>query len=75
MWPTKFCPNVPVIYDRASNPPVLSGLQQHNTAMVAAGVDAKIMANWFPLAVMPTTWSWLMNLPEGSIESWAQLCD
>jgi hypothetical protein len=43
--------------------------------MVATGADEKIMVTWFPLALTPMARSWLMNLPEGSIETWADLCD
>jgi hypothetical protein len=32
------------------------------------------MANYFPVALMGTTWSWLMNLPEGMLTSWQELC-
>ncbi|XBI15320.1 hypothetical protein VPH35_057756 [Triticum aestivum] len=33
------------------------------------------MANWFPLALEGSARSWLMNLPEGSISSWEELCE
>jgi hypothetical protein len=32
------------------------------------------MANYFPVAVTGTTRSWLMNLPQVSLTSWAGLC-
>jgi hypothetical protein len=32
------------------------------------------MANYFPVALTGTAWSWFMNLPEGSLTSWAELC-
>jgi hypothetical protein len=38
------------------------------------GRDDKLLANYFPLARKPNVRSWLMNLPEGSISSWADLC-
>jgi hypothetical protein len=43
--------------------------------IVAAGGDIKIMAKLFPLALKPSTRSWLMNLSEGSIKSWIDLCE
>jgi hypothetical protein len=43
--------------------------------MVTSGANANIMANWFPLALMPATRLWLMNLPEGSVESLTDLCE
>jgi hypothetical protein len=32
------------------------------------------MANYFPMALTGTARSWLMNLPEGSLTSLAELC-
>jgi hypothetical protein len=32
------------------------------------------MANYFPVALTGTTKSWLMNLPEGTLHSWSELC-
>jgi hypothetical protein len=32
------------------------------------------MANYFPMTLMGTVWSWLMNLPEGTLISWQELC-
>jgi hypothetical protein len=32
------------------------------------------MANYFLVALTETTRSWLMNLPEGSLTSWQELC-
>ena len=37
--------------------------------MVAAGADQRVMANWFLLALGPTPQKWIMNQPEGSIQS------
>jgi hypothetical protein len=31
------------------------------------------MANYFPVALTGTTWSWLMNLSEGTLTSWQEL--
>jgi hypothetical protein len=33
-----------------------------------------VMANYFPVALTGTTRSWLMNLPEGTLTSWQELC-
>ena len=33
------------------------------------------MANWFPTALKEPSRPWIMNLPEASISSWAELCD
>jgi hypothetical protein len=32
------------------------------------------MANYFPMALTGTVRSWLMNLPEGFLTSWGELC-
>ena len=60
-WPSKFSPRIPAIYDGDTNPS--SFLQLYSTAMKAAGVDHKIMANWFPLALGPMAQKWMMHLP------------
>ncbi|XP_062188849.1 uncharacterized protein LOC133892135 [Phragmites australis] len=41
----------------------------------AAGGHGKVMANYFPTALTGSAWSWLMNLPRGSVHSWEDLCD
>ena len=47
-WPSKFRPSIPIIYNGDTNP--INFLQIYSTAMVAAGADANVMANWFPLS-------------------------
>jgi hypothetical protein len=32
------------------------------------------MANYFPVALTGTARYWLMNLPEGTLHSWSELC-
>jgi hypothetical protein len=32
------------------------------------------MANYFSVALTGTVRSWLMNLPEGTLDSWSELC-
>jgi hypothetical protein len=32
------------------------------------------MANYFPVALTGMARSWLMNLPEGTLHSWSELC-
>ena len=39
------------------------------------GRDENILANYFPLVLKPNVRSWLMNLLENSISSWADLCN
>jgi hypothetical protein len=32
------------------------------------------MANYFHVTLTGMDWSWLMNLPQGSLTSWEELC-
>ena len=43
-------------------------------AIQAAGGDDKVMANWFSMPLKDSALSWLMNLPDDSIDSWEDLC-
>jgi hypothetical protein len=49
-------------------------LQIYSTSILAAGGNEAIMINYFPVALMGTARSWLMNLPEGTLDSWSELC-
>ena len=49
-------------------------LQLYTTSIQAAGGDDKVMANWFSHALKDSALSWLCNLLENSINSWAELC-
>jgi hypothetical protein len=49
-------------------------LQIYSTSILAVGGDEVIMANYFPVALTGMTRSWLMNLPEGTLTSWQELC-
>jgi hypothetical protein len=49
-------------------------LQIYSTSILAAGGDEVIMANYFPVALTGTARFWLMNLPEGTLDSWPELC-
>jgi hypothetical protein len=40
----------------------------------AVGGDDRVKANFLPTTLTDTSKSWLINLPEGSITSWDQLC-
>ena len=72
-WPHKFKPDVPDRYDGQSNPAEF--LQVYSTAVLAAGGNERVMANWFSLALKPDARSWLVNLPACSVKSWPDLCD
>jgi hypothetical protein len=64
---------MPMKYDRTTNPRDI--LQVYTTTMVAVGANDQVMANWFLLTLTPMARSWLMNLPKGSVDTWADLCD
>jgi hypothetical protein len=49
-------------------------LQFHSTSILAAGGDEVVMANYCPVALTETARSWLMNLPEGTLTSWQEMC-
>jgi hypothetical protein len=49
-------------------------LQIYSTSILAAGGDEVIMANYFPVALTKMAQSRLMNLPDGSLTSWQELC-
>jgi hypothetical protein len=49
-------------------------LQIYSTSILVARDNEAIMANYFPVAMTGTTQSWLMNLPESTLDSWSELC-
>jgi hypothetical protein len=72
VWPCKFRPHLPEKYDRTVNSTKF--LQIYSTSILTAGGDEAVMVNYFPVALTWMTRSWLMNLPEGSLTSWQELC-
>ena len=48
-WPTKFKPEMPPHYDDAADQTPF--LLAYEEAVLEAGGDDKIMANWFPMAL------------------------
>ena len=71
-FPLKFNPSLPSRYDRTTPP--LDFLQLYSLTVYAAKGDDKCMANWLPMALKGAAITWLMNLPEGSIHSFKELC-
>jgi hypothetical protein len=59
-------------YDGIVNPTEF--LQIYSTSILAVGGDEAVMADYFPVALTGTAWSWLMNLPEGTLTSWQEPC-
>jgi hypothetical protein len=72
VWPCKFRPHLPEKYNGSVNP--VEFLQIYSTSILAAGGNEPVIANYFLVALTGTAQSWLMNLPEGSLTSWAELC-
>jgi hypothetical protein len=72
VWPPKFRPHLPEKYDETVNP--TESLQIYSTYILVAGGNEAVMANNFPVALTGTTKSWLMNLSEGTLHSWSELC-
>jgi hypothetical protein len=71
-WPAKFKACHIDQYDGYSNPKEL--IQVYQTVTEAADGDDRVKANFLHLALFRAAKSWLINLPEGSIQSWDQLC-
>jgi hypothetical protein len=72
VWSRKFRPHLSEKYDGTVNPAEF--LQIYSTSILAAGGDEAIMANYFPIALTGMARSCLMNLPEGTLDSWPDLC-
>ena len=67
-WPTKFKPEMPSRYDSAADPTPF--LLAYEEAVLEAGGNDKIMANWFPMALAGEPRAWLLNLPGSKVASW-----
>jgi hypothetical protein len=59
-------------YDDSSNPEEF--IQVYQTVIEAAGGDDLVKTNFLPTALTDMTRLWLINLPNGSVTSWDQLC-
>jgi hypothetical protein len=71
-WPAKFKAGHINRYDGSSNSEEF--IQIYQTIIEAASGDDWVKANFLPTALSGAARSWLINLPEGSIHSWNQLC-
>jgi hypothetical protein len=72
VWQPKFQPHLLEKYDGTANPAEF--LQIYSTSILTAGGNEAVMANYFPVALTRMTRSWLMNIPEGTLHSWSELC-
>jgi hypothetical protein len=71
VWPCKLS-HLSEKYDGTVNPAEF--LYIYSTSILAAGGDEVVMANYFPVALTWMARSWLMNLPEGTLTSWQEMC-
>ncbi|XP_014661308.1 uncharacterized protein LOC106804532 [Setaria italica] len=73
-WPNKFQPKILEKYDGTID--LEEFLQIYMTSIQAVGGGgAKVMANNFHVTLRGSARSWLMNLPAGSVHSWADLSE
>ena len=72
-WPNKFKPEMPLRYDGAADP--LAFLLAYVAAILKAGCDDQVMANWLPMALTGVPRMWLLHLPAASVASWEELRD
>jgi hypothetical protein len=71
-WPDKFKPQPIKQYESSSNPKEF--IQVYHTIIEAARGDDRVKANYLPTTLTDVARSWLINLPEGCIYNWDQLC-
>jgi hypothetical protein len=72
VWPDKFKVRHIDKYDDSSNPKEF--IQVYHIVIEATGVDDRVKTNYLPMTLSDAARSWLINLPEGSIYTWNQLC-
>jgi hypothetical protein len=72
VWPEKFKAVYIDKYDGSSN--LDEFIQVYHMIIEAVGGDDRVKANYLPMTLSGATRSWLINLPEGSIYTWDQLC-
>ena len=70
-WLNKFKPDMPPHYDGMADP--LAFLLAYEEAVLKAGGDDRVMANWLPMALTGVPRMWLLHLPAASVASWEEL--
>jgi hypothetical protein len=71
-WPDKFKPGLNDKYDGSSNPEEF--IRVYHTVIEVTGGDDRVKANYLLTTLYSAARSWLINLPEGTIHNWDQLC-
>jgi hypothetical protein len=72
VWPEKFKAGHINKYDGSRNHKEF--IQVYHTVIEATRGDDQIKANYLSTTLFGAVRSWLINLPEGSIYTWDQLC-
>jgi hypothetical protein len=72
IWPEKFKAGHIDKYDGFSNPKEF--IQVYHTVIEAVEGDDRIKVNYLPTTLSDAARSWLINLPDGCIYIWNQLC-
>jgi hypothetical protein len=70
--PNKFKPEPINKYDGSSN--LEKFILVYHTVIEVAGGDDRVKTNYLPMTLFDATISWLVNLSEGTIYNWDQLC-
>ena len=63
---------MPPRYDGVADPSAF--LLAYEEAVLVAGGDDKVMANWLPMALTGVLRAWLLDLPGSTVASWEELC-
>jgi hypothetical protein len=71
-WPDKFKASNIDWYDNSNNPEEF--IQVYQTVIEATKGDDRVKANFLLMTLTDAARSCLIYLPEGSINSWGQLC-
>ena len=72
-WPPKLMLEMPPRYNGAADPTTF--LLAYEEAVLKAGGDDRVMANWLPMALTSVPRRWLLHLPAASVASWEELCN
>jgi hypothetical protein len=72
VWLNKFKPELIDKYDGSSNPEEF--IQVYHKVIEVTGGDDQVKANYLLTTLTDAVRSWLINLPEGTVYNWDQLC-
>ena len=64
---------MPLCYNGATDP--LAFLLAYEEAILKAGGNDRVMANWFPMALTGVPRMWRLHLPMAFVASWEELCN